>query len=166
MGGISRTVNFKGNRIDIGGHRFFSKSDRVMEWWLRLMPVEEAALAPQVTVGEAMRSCCCAAANRASIFFASSSSIRSRSARRPSEISAWRAPAHRPQLSSGGRVSLRKIDNLEQFFISRFGRELYETVLQVLHRKGVGSSVQRHQRGMGRTAHQRAFDHARRCCMC
>jgi protoporphyrinogen oxidase len=30
MGGISRTVNYKGNRIDIGGHRFFSKSDRVM----------------------------------------------------------------------------------------------------------------------------------------
>jgi protoporphyrinogen oxidase len=31
MGGISRTVNYKGNRIDIGGHRFFSKSDRVMK---------------------------------------------------------------------------------------------------------------------------------------
>jgi len=30
MGGISRTVNYKGNRIDLGGHRFFSKSDRVM----------------------------------------------------------------------------------------------------------------------------------------
>ena len=28
MGGISRTVNYKGNRMDIGGHRFFSKSDR------------------------------------------------------------------------------------------------------------------------------------------
>lgn len=40
MGGISRTVNFKGNRIDIGGHRFFSKCDRVMNWWLRQMPVE------------------------------------------------------------------------------------------------------------------------------
>jgi len=40
MGGISRTVNFKGNRIDIGGHRFFSKSDRVMNWWLRQMPME------------------------------------------------------------------------------------------------------------------------------
>ena len=24
--------------MDIGGHRFFSKSDRVMEWWLELMP--------------------------------------------------------------------------------------------------------------------------------
>jgi protoporphyrinogen oxidase len=48
MGGISRTVNFKGNRIDIGGHRFFSKSERVMKWWLAMMPIEsgvqEAAL--------------------------------------------------------------------------------------------------------------------------
>jgi protoporphyrinogen oxidase len=26
--------------MDIGGHRFFSKSDRVMQWWLDLMPVE------------------------------------------------------------------------------------------------------------------------------
>src|SRR5271170_1829432 len=40
IGGISRTVRYKGNRMDIGGHRFFSKSDRVMQWWLDLMPVE------------------------------------------------------------------------------------------------------------------------------
>ena len=40
IGGISRTVRYKGNRMDIGGHRFFSKSDRVMRWWLELMPVE------------------------------------------------------------------------------------------------------------------------------
>src|ERR1700710_497557 len=40
IGGISRTVNYKGNRIDIGGHRFFSKSDRVMQWWLNMMPIE------------------------------------------------------------------------------------------------------------------------------
>jgi protoporphyrinogen oxidase len=40
IGGISRTVLYKGNRMDIGGHRFFSKSDRVMRWWLDLMPVE------------------------------------------------------------------------------------------------------------------------------
>ena len=40
MGGISRTVNYKGNRIDIGGHRFFSKSDRVMNWWMNVMPLE------------------------------------------------------------------------------------------------------------------------------
>ena len=40
VGGIARTVNYKGNRIDIGGHRFFSKSDRVMDWWLDILPLE------------------------------------------------------------------------------------------------------------------------------
>ncbi len=44
IGGISRTVRYKGNRMDIGGHRFFSKSDRVMRWWLDLMPVEAGTI--------------------------------------------------------------------------------------------------------------------------
>src|ERR1700719_4364056 len=43
MGGISRTVTYRGNRIDIGGHRFFSKSDRVMDWWLDILPMEGRA---------------------------------------------------------------------------------------------------------------------------
>jgi len=43
IGGISRTIRYKGNRMDIGGHRFFSKSDRVMQWWVDLMPPENAA---------------------------------------------------------------------------------------------------------------------------
>ena len=42
IGGISRTIRYKGNRMDIGGHRFFSKSDRVMQWWTDLMPPEIA----------------------------------------------------------------------------------------------------------------------------
>jgi len=41
IGGISRTASFKGNKIDIGGHRFFSKSDRVMEWWLNILPLQK-----------------------------------------------------------------------------------------------------------------------------
>jgi len=45
IGGISKTVNYKGNRIDIGGHRFFSKSDRVMDWWIQFMPLQEQDLA-------------------------------------------------------------------------------------------------------------------------
>lgn len=40
-GGISRTVWYKGNGMDIGGHRFFSKSDRVMDWWLNIMPLQD-----------------------------------------------------------------------------------------------------------------------------
>jgi protoporphyrinogen oxidase len=42
IGGISRTVKYKGNRMDIGGHRFFSKSDRVMNWWMDVMPPEQS----------------------------------------------------------------------------------------------------------------------------
>jgi protoporphyrinogen oxidase len=38
IGGIARTANYKGNRIDIGGHRFFSKSDTVMSWWTSILP--------------------------------------------------------------------------------------------------------------------------------
>ena len=45
VGGISRTVNHNGNRIDIGGHRF-SKSDWVMQWWANLMPIEHVEDGP------------------------------------------------------------------------------------------------------------------------
>ncbi len=40
IGGISKTVNYKGNRMDIGGHRFFSKSDRVMVWWNNILKLQ------------------------------------------------------------------------------------------------------------------------------
>lgn len=42
LGGISRTLEYNGNHIDIGGHRFFSKSDTVMQWWKELMPLQGA----------------------------------------------------------------------------------------------------------------------------
>jgi protoporphyrinogen oxidase len=43
VGGISKTVNYRGNRMDLGGHRFFSKSDWVMDWWQKILPVEAGA---------------------------------------------------------------------------------------------------------------------------
>jgi protoporphyrinogen oxidase len=45
IGGIAQTYNYKGNRIDIGGHRFFSKSERVMNWWFNIMPLQGAPAA-------------------------------------------------------------------------------------------------------------------------
>lgn len=48
VGGISRTVVYKGNRMDIGGHRFFSKSDWVMNWWKQILPI--VAEAPNVEI--------------------------------------------------------------------------------------------------------------------
>lgn len=40
VGGISKTIDYKGNKIDIGGHRFFSKSKEVLDWWLQFLPLE------------------------------------------------------------------------------------------------------------------------------
>ena len=40
IGGISKTVKYNGNRMDIGGHRFFSKDSRVMDFWEELMPIQ------------------------------------------------------------------------------------------------------------------------------
>jgi len=42
VGGLSRTVEHAGNRIDIGGHRFFSRSARVMDWWTNILPLQGA----------------------------------------------------------------------------------------------------------------------------
>ena len=50
IGGISRTIRYKGNRMDIGGHRFFSKSDRVMQWWIDLMPPAPEETEEEVTL--------------------------------------------------------------------------------------------------------------------
>lgn len=40
VGGISRTVRCPHGRMDIGGHRFFTKDEEVMRFWLSLMPLQ------------------------------------------------------------------------------------------------------------------------------
>ena len=55
VGGISKTVVYKGNRIDIGGHRFFSKSERVMQWWLNILPLQGAPARDDKTIGRDFR---------------------------------------------------------------------------------------------------------------
>lgn len=42
IGGISTTLNYKGNRMDIGGHRFFSKDDSVVNFWNEILPNQGA----------------------------------------------------------------------------------------------------------------------------
>src|SRR5882724_4779997 len=38
VGGISRTATYKGFHFDIGGHRFFSKSKAVEDFWTEILP--------------------------------------------------------------------------------------------------------------------------------
>lgn len=57
IGGLARTIEYKGNHIDIGPHRFFSKSDRVMDWWMTMMPVQaQPGETPTISYHNAQRS--------------------------------------------------------------------------------------------------------------
>lgn len=40
LGGISRTESYKGNRFDIGGHRFFTKVGEVEEMWQEVLETD------------------------------------------------------------------------------------------------------------------------------
>jgi protoporphyrinogen oxidase len=55
VGGISKTVNHGGNRMDLGGHRFFSKSDWVMRWWQDILPVAAGQSQPDEALRIAYR---------------------------------------------------------------------------------------------------------------
>jgi protoporphyrinogen oxidase len=162
MGGISRTVNYKGNRIDIGGHRFFSKSDRVMQWWLRHMPMQrlpmngngnipvetqraaslqkglkityqnqtrEVAAQPEGPDPETTDQVMLVRKRKSRIYFLrkffdypislSKHTLRNLGAVRTLRIGA--------SYARSAMFPHKNEQNLEQFFINRFGRELYET---------------------------------------
>lgn len=51
IGGISRTVRYNGNRMDIGGHRFFSKDEKVTEWWNNIMPIQGSPSYDDIVLG-------------------------------------------------------------------------------------------------------------------
>ncbi len=150
VGGIARTVNHNGNRIDIGGHRFFSKSDRVMAWWLSILPLQRSSGSTQEYADRLLDKI----VSRGSHLDTSS---------RPDPETSDRVMLVRNRLSrilfrrrffdyplslsystirnlgfinlvkiagSYGRVKLfpiRHEASLEDFFINRFGRELYRT---------------------------------------
>ena len=48
FGGSSRTVEYKGNRMDMGGHRFFSKIPEVNAWWDQMLPMQWAPAADYI----------------------------------------------------------------------------------------------------------------------
>lgn len=51
FGGISRTVNYKGNRMDMGGHRFFSKVPEVNAWWEKMIPTQGSVPYDDIVLG-------------------------------------------------------------------------------------------------------------------
>jgi protoporphyrinogen oxidase len=144
MGGIARTVSYKGNRIDIGGHRFFSKSDRVMNWWFQFMPPQGSVGAgTNITYQNSTRSVSASGSRdpeRDDLVML----VRQRKSRIyflrklfDYPISLTKDTLQKLGLLRTFRIGLsymysvlrpiRNERNLEQFFINRFGRELYKT---------------------------------------
>ena len=54
FGGISKTVNYKGNRMDMGGHRFFSKVPEVNAWWDKMMPMQGQLSRDDIMLGRSI----------------------------------------------------------------------------------------------------------------
>ena len=55
IGGLSRTVVHNGCHIDIGGHRFFSKSQRINDIWTQLMPMQGKPAKDDIILGRTCR---------------------------------------------------------------------------------------------------------------
>lgn len=143
IGGISKTVDYKGNRIDIGGHRFFSKSDAVMEWWQNILPVQGAPSRDDVLLKRSVNLSPKTGApdpeltdkvmlirNRISrIFFLRSFfdypiSLKLDTFRNLGLTRTARAGFSYVRTAM---FPIRQEKSLEDFFVNRFGRELYET---------------------------------------
>jgi protoporphyrinogen oxidase len=123
MGGIARSINYRGNRVDLGGHRFYSKSDRVMDWWLSHLPLARGDEAARGDLHMLLRP------RKSRIYFL----------RRffpypvqPSwetfgNLGLWRTVKIGFSYLRSMLFPIKPATNLEQFFINRFGRELYRT---------------------------------------
>lgn len=144
VGGLSKTVNYKGNRIDIGGHRFFSKSAAVLDWWLDFLPLEASAAHGPFHIQYHRQSAELNTDGRPMVTGENVMMVRPRKSRiyyrrkffdyplqmNSRTIGNLGLPKMARILSSYTRSKLfpiRPEDNLAEFFINRFGRELYET---------------------------------------
>jgi protoporphyrinogen oxidase len=145
MGGISRTLRYKGNRMDIGGHRFFSKSDRVMKWWLDILPIENTGGDDHSITYQRETRRVSAAQNgpdpdrvdnvmlvrrrKSRIYFLRRFFEYPITLSKDTLTKLGVARTVRIGLSYARSVTfpIRNVKSLEQFFINRFGKELYNT---------------------------------------
>jgi protoporphyrinogen oxidase len=158
IGGLAQSIDYKGNRIDIGGHRFFSKSDWVMDWWLRVLPLAAAADGQRIDYQGMQR-----ILERAPGAKESDPRVmllRSRLSRvyfdgrffdYPLKVdfaTAWklglvRCAAFGASYAWAKLLPRRPDKSLEDFFINRFGRRLYRQFFKEYTEKVWGTSCDR-----------------------
>ena len=139
IGGISRTGVVGGNRMDIGGHRFFSKNDEVNAMWQELMPLQGKPSIDDLTLGvekplseggpdPETEDRVMLLRNRISRifflrkFFDYPISLKPETFKNMGFANTMRAGFG----YLGSCIVKKKEDSLENFYINRFGRPLYE----------------------------------------
>lgn len=138
FGGISRTVNYKGNRMDMGGHRFFSKVPEVNQWWENLMPAQGAKAKDDIMLNREVNlqeggadpektDCVMLRRHRISrIFFLDKFFDYPISMKWETFKNMGFANTMKVGFSYlASMLHKRPDDNLENFYINRFGRKLY-----------------------------------------
>ena len=119
VGGLSRTVTYRGHRFDVGGHRFYTKSERIDELWREMLPGEFIEVERLSRIHYDGR------------FFPYplelGPTLRTLGPRRSARIAASylraRVAPRRPELS------------FEDWIVNRFGRELYRTFFKTYTEK-------------------------------
>ena len=171
VGGLSKTINYKGNRIDLGGHRFFSKSEKVVNWWLHFLPLAQPVYANQLDIHYHNQK----ATLSSSEYTATGDKvmlIRPRKSRiyydhrfydyplRINRNTIKNLGAKRLVQLMGSYVKAKLLpvkpeDSLEAFFINRFGSELYQTFFKAYTEKVWGIACDKIPATWG---HQRVKD--------
>jgi len=129
VGGISKTVQHKGNRMDFGGHRFFSKSDKVMQWWMDKMPPQFSDEGKEIRNPKTHNKVMLLRNRLSRIyhrrkFFNYPISLTWNTIR---SLGFFRSLALGLSYFKARLFPIKKENNLEDFFINRFGKKLYLT---------------------------------------
>lgn len=185
IGGISKTIHYKGNRIDIGGHRFFSKIDRVVSWWTNILPLQGSPSLDCRELGRDVPLERYACQQRLGQESPTRTAAPDQNSLQGHALSAPAAPhilpapflrlsgasqrkynpqsrhtenhTDRPPLSAGHNHTDQGCAVTGGFLHQPFRTGALSYLLQGLHRKGLGASLQRHKTGVGLAKGQRAF---------
>ena len=138
FGGISRTVEYHGNRMDMGGHRFFSKSKEVNDWWEKMMPTQGSLAKDYAALGRTctmkaggpdpeQEDCVMLMRNRLSrIFFSGKFFDYPISLKMETLKNMGIGTTIEVGFSYLKSMLLKREENsLEDFYVNRFGRKLY-----------------------------------------
>ena len=144
VGGLSKTINYKGNLIDIGGHRFFSKSEKITDWWLEFLPLETPDTGNPISLTYQNKTTSLKPHANENIYSSGRMMVRQRKSRIYYNHAFFDYPLslNGKTIRNFGMIKIcrigfsytyakifpqKKEDTLEQFFINRFGNELYKT---------------------------------------